>query len=248
MIIHRHVPLFAPMAAANEATDPDAPHGSDAFHKWFLDMQVSHGVTAYGGGRSLLHTLSLPVEVLLAEVLPNVPDTPVGRAWAECVRECIRLTEADVVRPYDYIEYDTPEEMAAWDAIETYAGVVEQASPLLQDVADTIERMPIAISPGNHVELDALTRERSRLSDEGLMLGNFVEEFDKEHGSYGHFLSNARLIPWAHIEALLPDFEATLRSMLGNLDAHLPEVAAYEVEARGRDLASVRASIAAHTS
>lgn len=246
MKIHNHVPLFAPMAAANEATDRDAPHGSDAFHKWFLDTQVTAGAPALGGGRSLLHQLSVPVEVLLDDVLPNVPDTPVGRAWAACVRECIRLTQSDVVRPFDYIEYDTPAEQQALHAIEAYAEQIEATSPLLAEVADAVDRMTLTSPYRPQVELAAVARERSRLTDEGLMLGTFDEDFCKEDQAYCYHLDNARLVKWAHMEALVPGFEATLRGLLATLDADLPQVAESDgAAARGRDLDTVRAALTA---
>lgn len=249
MNIHRHVPLFAAVAAANEATDFTAPHGSDGFHQWYLDMEVSHGAPASYGGRSLLHQLSVPVQVLLDDVLPNVPDTPVGRAWAACVRECVRLTQDDVVRPFDYIEYDTAEEREALRAIEAYAEAIEGASPLLADVADAVSRLTLTSIYRPHIELAALTRERSRLTVEGLTLGTFDEEFCKDDDAYCYHLKDARLVPWGHMDALMPGIEATVRRLLAVLDADLPEVAESDgAAARGRDLDTVRAALAAHTS
>lgn len=248
MKIHSHVPMFAPLAAANEATDHDAPHGSDAFHKWFLDTQVDGGASAYGGGKSLLHQLSVPVPVLLDEVLPHVPATAVGRAWAACVRECIRLTQADVVRPFDYIEYTTDEEQQALHDIEVYAREIEDTSPLLGDVADAVSWMTLVSTLDTRVELAALARERSRLSTEGLTLGTFDEGFCDEDQSYCYHLDNARLVPWAHMEALMPGIEVTVRGLLATLDASLPEVAESDgAAARGRDIETVRPALATST-
>jgi hypothetical protein len=243
---HRHVPMFAAVAAANAATDPSAPHGSDAFHRWYLDTEVPHSAAAPGGGwgghQSLLHQLSVPVDVLLDDVLPNVPDTPVGRAWAACVRECLGRTQADVVRPFDYIEYTTTEEHEALHALDTYAEAVEETSPLLSDVADVVSRMTLtSTADPRRVELDALARERSRLTDDGLMLGTFDEDYCKDDDAYCYHLDNARLVQWAHLDALMPGFEATLRRLLAVLDADLPEVAESDGgAARGRRFESMR--------
>lgn len=230
MNIHRHVPMQAPLAAAAAVTDHTAPHGSDAFHRWFLDTQVPHAASAFGGGRSLLHQLSAPLDVI-TDLLPQTPNTPVGRAWCAAVHESVALTEADVVRPFDCVEYTTAEEKDALAAIEVYADRVEDTSPLLDDVAHTISQF----APTGRIELDALARERSRLTPEGFTLGSFDENFCEDHARWCYHIERPRLIQWEHLDAFMPDMEATLRNLLATLDAHLPEVAPSDGgAARGR--------------
>lgn len=230
MRIHRHVPLFSATRAANDAFPAGAESGSDAFHAWGFSHEVSTGVRSpysYGNGSrmAVLSQLSVPADVLLDEVLPHVPDTIVGRAWAACVRQCVGLTQSDVVRPFDHIEYTTTEEHDALDAIENYARAVEDTTPLLGDVADTISRMTLVGSHRRYVPLEEVARERSRLTDDGLLLGTFDENHCSDHDDYCYHLNNATLIAWKHLEALMPGIEATVRRLLAVLDADMPEVA-----------------------
>lgn len=237
MKIQRHVPMQAALAAAVAANDNTAAQGTNEFAKWYLDTQVTDGVAGAGGfGGSLLHQLSVPGPTLSA-LLPQVPDTTSGRAWAATIRECIALTESDAIRPFDYIEYDTTIEHKTLAAIEAYVEVVEATSPLLADVADTIARWAIA----GRVEIDALLRERSRLTDDGLLLGMFDEDYCKDDDAYCNHLTNAQRVEWRHLDALVPGIETTVRDLLTTLDANLPAIADNDGgAARGRRYQSMR--------
>lgn len=216
MNIIKHVPLSPALrAAAEKVAHTQSPDPTNReFSEWFNTSRLDLN------GRSILGCVSVPLQVALT-ALDDVPATPAGIAWCDAVRTCITRTEADRVRPFDEVVFDTDDERAALAEQVAYADTLREASPLLEEVADVVEDL----APSGIITVGDLLTQRARVGDEGLNLRRPGENWCDKHEDYCYGSHEPRLARWEHLEAIAPGVEATIRGFIVALDAGLSEVA-----------------------
>lgn len=226
MRITRNVPLGPALRAA--AAHDDVHDGvNEAFHDWFTDRPRT--------GRAVIDRADMSVDELRA-VLPQVPLTPAGVAWKQSAEACLVLTLADVDRPYDQVAYETQEERAAEAAVWDFAQSLAEVSPLLQPVADVVERLTL----DGPYDFDELAMRRARVTDEGIRVGGDGTCTKHDQACYN---DDHTVVPWAHLNFIHPGFQTILLGLLADHDRHLPQTMGEDDrgQARGAGSAQVEA-------
>lgn len=235
MKILKHVPLGEGIIAVVEVVDhkQDPDPVNEAFSAWYAadrDWNATPTIVADDSNRfthsGVLHCPSLTVDRVQA-LLNEVPlDTPAGRAWHAQISQNLALTLADTARIYDEVILDTDDEIEAAEALSTFAEALAAISPMLIPVADEI----IHFAPTRgwldnqyRFDLGDMLDTWARITDDGIVIGNDGHCDKHEESCYGDDRQVAR---WAHIDAIAPGAEATIRTLMDRMRANLPALGA----------------------
>lgn len=234
MNIIKHVPLGQGLTAAASLIDgtqtPDPVN--ETFTKWFAAARdwtktptIVENEPTPNNRSGLLHHPYLPVEHVQALIAEVRLDTPAGRAWHTQITQNLTLTLEDTVRGYDEAIFDTADEISAAEEMTELADMLAEASPLLGPVADELVHFtPLRNwTTGEYrFTISEMTHIWARLTSEGVIVGS-DGHCDKHDGDcYG---DDRKPALWAHIDAIHPDTETTVRALVDRMRANLPTIA-----------------------
>jgi hypothetical protein len=199
----RFVNLGPALSAAVALLDED--DRDVVFGDWFTSPHA-------GAPRGLAVGSALTVDQVEG-LLPEVPDTAMGRAWAAAAREQIEATRQRAWKSYDCV--DLTNERGIKELLHL-AEVMESLSPLLQPVADTLYSMT---SPGDQT-IGEYREIASRLTADGFDIAS--DPTCTKHEECTHRIPLIAL--WSHLEEIAGEgTEASIRNSVARVLAALPK-------------------------